>query len=177
MTENNTMLLAIGNAGGNIIETIRQKTENAELKGAKYVFVDCEESDLSNHTSGDCKSILLDYNSDEFPVEIFDGIAKLIIVAGLGGKTATKYAELAATTAKVAGVKSINVVVTLPFHFEGKERISTATSAAQRLSELKDVKTIVFNNEDLINKYPDLNFFNAFEAADLEIMHIAANLV
>ncbi|MDE7450414.1 MAG: hypothetical protein K2M72_09425 [Paramuribaculum sp.] len=171
------MLLAIGNAGGNIIDTMRQKIENAELKGAEYVLVDCEESDLSNHTSGDCKSTLLDYNSDEFPVEIFDGIGKLVIVAGLGGKTATKYVELAATTAKVAGVKSINVVVTLPFHFEGEERISIATSAAQRLSELKDVKTILFNNEDLMNKYPDLNFFNAFEAADLEMMYIAANLV
>ena len=177
MAENNIMLLAIGNAGGNIINAMHQKTENAELKDAEYVFVDCEESDLSNHTSGNCKSILLDYNSDEFPVEIFYGIENLIIVAGLGGKTATKYAELAATTAKVAGVKSINVVVTLPFHFEGEKRTSIAISAAQRLSELKDVKTIVFNNEDLINKYPDLNFFNAFEAADLEIMQIAANLV
>ena len=36
---------------------------------------------------------------------------------------------------------------------------------------------IVFNNEDLMNKYLDLNFFNAFEAADLEMMDIAANLV
>ena len=171
------MLLAIGNAGGNIIDTMRQKTGNAELKDAEYVLVDCEESDLSKHPSGDCKSILLDYNSDEFPVEIFDGIEKLVIVAGLGGKTATKYAELAATTAKVADVRSINAVVTLPFHFEGEERIGTATFVAKSLSELRDVKTIVFNNEDLMNKYPELNFFNAFETADLEIMHIVENLV
>ena len=104
------------------------------------------------------------------------GGENLVIVAGLGGKTATKFTALAATAAKDSGVKSVNVVATVPFHFEGENRISSAALAAQRLSELEEVKTVVFNNDDLMSKYPNLNFFNAFETADKEIMHIIENL-
>lgn len=93
-------------------------------------------------------------------------------MSGLGGKTATKFTELVAIAANGSAVKSINVVATIPFHVEGENRISYASLAAQSLSELEDVKTEVFNNEDLMSKYPDLNFFNAFETADKEIMHI-----
>lgn len=177
MEKSKTMNLAIGNAGGNIIDTIRREAKNTDLKVPKYVYADCDEQDLHRHNTDNSQSILLNYNNEAFPAEIFDGIANLVIVAGLGGKTATKFAELAAVVAKKSGVKYVNVIAAIPFQFEGMDKISFATSAAQRLSELKDVKTILFNNEDLMNKYPDLNFFNAFDAADLEMMHIAANLL
>lgn len=95
-----------------------------------------------------------------------------MIVSGLGGKTATKFTELAAIAAKDAGVDSVNVVATIPFIFEGDNRVRLATSAAQRLTEIAGVNVTVFNNEDLTAKYPDLNFLNAFELADKEIMQI-----
>ena len=40
-----SMLLAIGNAGGNIVETIRKESENTALKEIRYVFADCDEND------------------------------------------------------------------------------------------------------------------------------------
>lgn len=90
-------------------------------------------------------------------------------MSGLGGKTATKFTELAAIAAKNAGVDSVNVVTTVPFIFEGNNRINRATSAVKRLSEINGVNISVFNNEDMMKKYPDVNFFNVFKAADKEI--------
>ena len=166
------MVLAIGNAGGNIVETIRKETKYAGLKGTRYVFADCDESDLKKREAEDCKLILLNTDKDGFSGGIFDGIEKLVIVAGLGGKTGTKYAELAAKSAIDAGIASVNVIATLPFVFEGNNRINLASSSAQKLTDINGVNITILNNEELLAKYPDLNLFNAFEAADKEAMQI-----
>lgn len=170
------MILAIGNAGGNILDTIRRETKSTDLKAARYVYADLDKRDLHRQNMGNSLSVLLNYHNKSFPTEILDGIGKLVIVAGLGGETATKFTELAANAAKESGLKSVNVVATLPFKFEGEDRISCASLTAQRLSELEDVKTVIFNNADLMSKYSDLNFFNAFETADIEIMHLIESL-
>lgn len=170
------MLLAIGNAGGNILETIRKGTKHTGLKDARYVFADCDANDLRKHKAEGCPTIHLDFGSESFPTDIFTGVEKLVAVSGLGGKTATKFTELAAIAAKDAGVDCVNIVATIPFIFEGLKRVKRATSAARRLAEIGGVNVTVFNNEDLTAKYPDLNFFNAFEAADKEISDIIANL-
>lgn len=167
-----TMILAIGNAGGNIVEAIRKDNKQDELNKARYVFADGDANDLSKHNAAECSIVHLEAESKSFPTDIFTDIGKLVIVSGLGGKTATIFTELAAIAAKDAGVDSVNVVATLPFIFEGENRVKLATSAAQRLTEIGGVNVTVFNNEDLLAKYPDLNFFNAFEAADKEILQI-----
>lgn len=169
------MLLAIGNAGGNILETIRRETKHTGLKDARYVFADCDANDLDKHNAIECATILLDSESELFPTDIFVGIEKLVIVSGLGGKTATKFAELAVNAAKDAGVDCVNVVATIPFIFEGENRVKLATSAAKRLTEIGGVNITIFNNEDQLAKYSNLNFFNAFGAADKEIMQIIEN--
>lgn len=122
------------------------------------------------------KIVLLDTCSDSFPADVFKDAAKLIIVVGLGGHTGTKFVELAAIAAKEAGVDEINVVVTIPFIFEGDNRLQYAVSATQRLSTITGLQLSVFNNEELMMKYPDLNFFNAFEAADNEMRDIISEL-
>lgn len=167
-----TMLLAIGNAGGNILETIHRETKHVALKDARYVFADCDATDLSKHDADGCSITLLDAGSETFPTDIFACVDKLTIVSGMGGKTGTKFTELAATAAKESGIDSVKVVATLPFIFEGENRIKLAVSAARRLAEIGGVNVTVFNNEDLPAKYPDLNFFNAFELADKEILLI-----
>lgn len=172
-----TMLLAIGNAGGNIVETIRKESKNVALKKTQYVFADCDESDLKKREAENCKLIHLNTDKDGFSGGIFDGIEKLLIVAGLGGKTGTKYAELAAKSAIDAGIASINVIATLPFVFEGDNRINLATTAARRITDVNGVKVTIFNNEELLAKYPDLNLFNAFDAMDKEIMQIVEDIM
>lgn len=100
----------------------------------------------------------------------------ILVVVGLGGQTGTKFVKLAATAAKDAGVEDIKVVATIPFIFEGEDKVQYAVSAAQRLSAIGGLKLSVFNNDELMTKYPDLNFFNAFETADKEIGDIISKL-
>lgn len=170
------MILAIGNAGGNIVEAIRRETKHAEMKKTQYVFADCNEDDLRKREAAGEKIVLLDICSDSFPVDVFKDATKLIIVVGLGGQTGTKLVKLAATAAKDAGVEDIKVVATIPFIFEGEDKVQYAVSAAQRLSAIGGLKLSVFNNDELMTKYPDLNFFNAFETADKEIGDIISKL-
>lgn len=170
------MILAIGNAGGNIVEAIRRETKHTEMKKTQYVFADCNEDDLKKREAAGEKIVLIDSCSDSFPVDVFKDAAKLIIVVGLGGHTGTKFVELAAIAAKEAGVDEINVVVTIPFIFEGDNRLQYAVSATQRLSTITGLQLSVFSNEELMTKYPDLNFFNAFEAADNEMRDIISEL-
>lgn len=119
-----TMLLAIGNAGSNILETIRRETKHSALKDAQYVFADCDATDLSKHDADGCPSILLDSENESFPTDIFADIEKLVIVSGMGGKTGTKFTELAATSAKESGIDSVKVVATFPFIFEGETALN-----------------------------------------------------
>lgn len=170
------MILAIGNAGGNIVEAIRRETKHAEMKKTQYVFADCNEDDLRKREAAGENIVLLDICSDSFPVDVFKDATKLIIVVGLGGQTGTKFVKLAATAAKDAGVEDIKVVATIPFIFEGEDKVQYAVSAAQRLSAIGGLKLSVFNNDELMTKYPDLNFFNAFETADKEIGDIISKL-
>ncbi len=166
------MILAIGNAGGNIVETIRKQTEHAILKEAKYIFADCDESDLKKHEADDSQMILLDAEKYELPGGIFDEIEKLVIIAGLGGKTGTKFTELAVKSAKESGVKIVVAITTLPFAFEGGKRLDRSVSAAKRIMDIPDVNTFCLNNDELHKRYPDLNFLNAFNAADKEILYV-----
>ena len=91
------------------------------------------------------------------------------IVAGLGGKTGTRFAKLAAQAAIDAGVGKVAVIATTPFIFEGENRVKAAVEVADSLAAINGLNVSVFNNEELMSKYPDLNFFNAFETADKEI--------
>lgn len=171
-----TIFLAIGNAGGNILETLRKETKHIALKDARYVFADSNEGDLRKREVAGGEIALLDSCSDSFPADVFKDVSKLIIIVGLGGQTGTKFVELAAIAAKDSGIDNVIVIATIPFVFEGDNRLQYAVSAAQRLSAINGLKLSVFNNEELMTKYPDLNFFNAFETADKEILNAITNL-
>lgn len=170
------MILAIGNAGGNIVEAISRDSKLSEQNNVQYVFADCNDDDLKKREAAGRKIVLLDSCSDSFPADVFKDVLKLIIVVGLGGRSGTKFVELAAIAAKEAGVEDIKVVATTPFKFEGDNRFQYAVSAAQRLSAINGLQLSVLNNEELMTKYPDLNFFNAFEAADKEIINTIVDI-
>lgn len=171
----NTMILAIGNAGGNIVDVFRRDTKHIGLKDARYVFADCDEGDLKRHGS-EGAIILLEHTNESFPERVFKDAGRLVIVAGLGSKTGTRFAKLAAQAAIDAGVGKVAVIATTPFIFEGENRVKAAVEAADSLAAINRLNVSVFNNEELMSKYPDLNFFNAFETADKEIGGIISNL-
>lgn len=177
MAENNTMLLAIGGAGGNVLDFIRRETNHNRLKEARYAFANCNENDLNNYLIDNSQLILLDSEQDEFPEDVFDGIEKLFIIAGLGGKTGTNYAELAASSARQHGVEEITVIAILPFNFEGEKRRERSLSAAKRIQSIHGVSLVCIDNEEIDKKYPNLNFLAAFGAAGKEIMKVLENAI
>lgn len=113
--------------------------------------------------------------SSESIKELFtDGTEMVFITAGMGGGTGTGAAPVVAQLAKEAGMLTIGIV-TVPFMFEGEQKIIKALNGAAAMREHVDALLLI-NNENLIELYPDLNFFNAFEKADDTLANAARSV-
>lgn len=107
--------------------------------------------------------------------ELFtDGTEMVFITAGMGGGTGTGAAPVVAKLAKEANMLTIGIV-TVPFMFEGEKKIIKALDGANAMREHVDALLLI-NNENLIELYPDLNFFNAFEKADDTLANAARSV-
>src|SRR5512141_3372682 len=97
-------------------------------------------------------------------IEVLEGADMVFITTGLGGGTGTGAAPIIASLASEMGALTV-AVVTKPFSFEGKRRMS---QAERGLNELLDsVHTmIVIPNEKLLAVAKDAGFFESFRVAD-----------
>ena len=113
--------------------------------------------------------------SSEAIKELFaDGTEMVFITAGMGGGTGTGAAPVIAKLAKEADMLTIGIV-TVPFMFEGEQKILKALDGANAMREHVDALLLI-NNESLIELYPELNFFNAFEKADDTLANAARSV-
>lgn len=107
--------------------------------------------------------------------EIFDEKTEMVFVtAGMGGGTGTGAGPVVAQMAKEAGKLTIGIV-TVPFLFEGDKKICKAIEGAKEMGKHVDA-LLVINNNNLIELYPDLNFFNAFGKADDTLANAARSI-
>lgn len=113
-------------------------------------------------------------SSDSIKELFTDGTEMVFITAGMGGGTGTGAAPVVAKLAKEAGMLTIGIV-TVPFMFEGFQKINKALDGANAMREHVDALLLI-NNENLIELYPDLNFFNAFEKADDTLANAARSV-
>ncbi|MFC2129623.1 cell division protein FtsZ [Bacteroidota bacterium] len=88
----------------------------------------------------------------------------IFITAGMGGGTGTGAAPVIAKTAKEMGILTVGIV-TIPFGFEGPERINHAIRGINELKDHVD-SLLVINNEKLREVYGNLKISEAFEKAD-----------
>ncbi len=95
----------------------------------------------------------------------------VFITAGMGGGTGTGAAPVIASTAKEMGILTV-AIVTIPFRFEGPDRINQAIEGINELKDHVD-SLLVINNEKLREIYGNLKVSNAFEKAD-DVLAIAA---
>ena len=96
---------------------------------------------------------------------LFDDDTKMVIItAGMGGGTGTGAASVMARIAREKELLTIGLV-TIPFLFEGTERILKAKEGINEMSKYVDALFII-NNERLTEIYSDLNRSNAFMKAD-----------
>ncbi len=107
--------------------------------------------------------------------KLFDDHTEMVFVtAGMGGGTGTGAGPVVARLAKEAGMLTIGIV-TVPFLFEGEKKILKALDGADEMKKHVDA-LLVINNENLIDLYKDLNFFNAFERADDTLANAARSI-
>jgi cell division protein FtsZ len=88
----------------------------------------------------------------------------VFVTTGLGGGTGTGAAPIIASLACEMGALTV-AVVTKPFSFEGKRRMSQAERGIAELMESVDT-TIVIPNEKLLAVAEDAGFFESFRIAD-----------
>lgn len=113
--------------------------------------------------------------SEEEIRTLFDDNTEMVfITAGMGGGTGTGSAPVVARIAKESGVLTIGIV-TVPFMFEGEKKIIKALDGADELKKYVD-SLLVINNENLVELYKDLNFFNAFKKADDTLANAARSI-
>jgi len=93
------------------------------------------------------------------------------ITAGMGGGTGTGAAPIIAKAAKDMGILTVGIV-TIPFSFEGPERINYAIKGIGELKDHVD-SLLVINNEKLREVFGNLALSEAFSRAD-DVLSIAA---
>lgn len=103
-----------------------------------------------------------------------DGTEMVFITAGMGGGTGTGAAPIVARIAQELGILTVGIV-TIPFEFEGRDKIIMALEGVASIKRYVDALLVV-NNNRLIDIYPDFNFFNAFKKAD-DTLTIAAKSI
>jgi cell division protein FtsZ len=97
-------------------------------------------------------------------IEALEGADMVFVTTGLGGGTGTGAAPIIASLASEMGALTV-AVVTKPFSFEGKRRMTQADKGVAELMESVDT-TIVIPNEKLLAVAENAGFFESFRIAD-----------
>ena len=103
-------------------------------------------------------------NLEDVNEVLADNTKMVFITAGMGGGTGTGAAPIIAKAAKEMGILTVGIV-TIPFRFEGRQRLHQAIEGINKLKENVD-SLLVINNEKLSEIYGDLKLSTAFSKAD-----------
>ena len=97
--------------------------------------------------------------------EVLRGADMVFVTAGMGGGTGTGAAPIVAQSAKEMGILTIGVV-TKPFTFEGKKRLSQAERGIESLKGKVDALVVIPNDKllQIIDRKTSIN--DAFRMAD-----------
>lgn len=98
-------------------------------------------------------------------IEMIDGADMVFITAGMGGGTGTGAAPVIAQAAKELGILTV-AVVTKPFHFEAKRRMTIAEEGITELSKHVDSLITIPNSKLVEVMGKDALLLNAFKAAN-----------
>ena len=172
-------VIGVGGAGNNAVDRMIR----CGIKGVDFIVVNTDRQVLQASKAGtkiqigekitrglgaganpDIGAQSAEENKAEI-AEILRGSDMVFVTAGMGGGTGTGAAPIVAATAKELGILTIGVV-TKPFTFEGKKRL---TQAERGISNLKDkVDTLVVIPNDKLLQVIDrkTSIVEAFKMAD-----------
>jgi cell division protein FtsZ len=103
-------------------------------------------------------------NIDNIKEVLSKNTRMIFITAGMGGGTGTGAAPVIARAAKELGILTV-AIITIPFRFEGQQRINQAIEGISEIEQYVD-SLLIINNEKLREVYGDLKLSQAFSKAD-----------
>jgi cell division protein FtsZ len=172
-------VIGVGGGGGNAIEHMVTQT----IQGVEFIAANTDSQALRNSSA----HVTLQLGSDvtkglgaganpeigrraaeedrETIRQALEGADMVFIAAGMGGGTGTGAAPVVAEIAKEMGILTV-AVVTKPFPFEGKKRMSYAVQGIEFLSKHVD-SLITIPNEKLLKVLgAGTSLLDAFKAAN-----------
>jgi cell division protein FtsZ len=172
-------VIGIGGAGGNAVN----RMIDANLTGVEFISVNTDLQALENAKSthrvqiGGRITKGLGAGSDpvlgrkaieedrDLVAESLVGSDMIFITAGMGGGTGTGAAPIVAEIAKQNGALTI-AIITKPFDFEGKKRMSQALTGIEELKERVDTLIVIPNQRLLSIITQETRLTDAFKMAD-----------
>jgi cell division protein FtsZ len=103
-------------------------------------------------------------SKDEIRDLLIDDTKMVFITAGMGGGTGTGAAPIIARVAKDLDILTVGII-TVPFAFEGKKKMSLANTGVEELKECCDTVLVILNDK-LRDVHGSLSISNAFAQAD-----------
>ena len=172
-------VVGVGGGGGNAVEHMLRE----DVEGVDFICANTDAQALNNLTartllqlgSGVTKGLGAGANPDmgkdaaledkDRIAEVLDGADMVFVTAGMGGGTGTGAAPVVAEIARNMGILTV-AVVTKPFVFEGRKRMSLAEAGIEQLSQYVD-SLITIPNEKLLSVMgDDIPLLEAFAAVD-----------
>jgi cell division protein FtsZ len=170
----------IGGGGGNAVGRMIE----AGLKDVEFVVVNTDAQALKNSKANTRLQIGVELagglgagarpdvgrkaaeEDRERVKEVIRGADMVFLTAGLGGGTGTGASPIVAEEASAAGALTV-AIVTLPFSFEGPERMENALQGLKDLEEHVDTLIVVPNDRVAeLCKDNNMPMLNAFKQAD-----------
>ena len=172
-------VIGVGGAGNNAVNRMIE----AGIKGVDFIAVNTDRQALTKSKAGtkiqigekitrglgaganpDIGAQSAEENKSEI-AETLRGADMVFVTAGMGGGTGTGAAPIVAQSAKEMGILTIGVV-TKPFTFEGKKRLSQAERGIESLKGKVDALVVIPNDKllQIIDRKTSIN--DAFRMAD-----------
>jgi cell division protein FtsZ len=107
--------------------------------------------------------------------DITIGTDLVFVTAGMGGGTGTGSAPVVAKAAKEAGCLVVGVVTT-PFVFEGKQRMTKALEGIEKLKKEVDIIIVIPNDNLLKMLDPKISMQDAFQEVDMVLLKGIASI-
>lgn len=172
-------VIGVGGAGNNAVNRMIE----SGVKGVEFIAVNTDKQALQQSKAGTKIQIgekitrglgaganpdIGAQSAEESRAEISEvlrGADMVFVTSGMGGGTGTGAAPIVAATAKEMGILTIGVV-TKPFTFEGKKRLSQAERGIESLKGKVDTLVVIPNDKLLQIIDRKTSIIEAFRMAD-----------
>ncbi len=180
----NIKVIGVGGGGGNAVN----RMITSHIRGVEFICINTDKQALlhssapnkipigekitKGHGAGANPEVggqAAEENLEEIKNAI-QGADMVFITTGMGGGTGTGAAPVVARAAKEMGILTVGIV-TKPFAFEGKRRMTQAEDGIENLRQYVDSLVVIPNERLAQVSEARITLMNAFEIADDVLRH------